>query len=118
MNDFEKDFDRLLKNAFYGKTTENVRKRVIKEFIKKDDYEKIREQQSKMTINGVHKSYENYDSFTIKQNEVLTDKPISLGFTILKLVELLMNETYYDKLQPFFEGKDYYCIIWLVIVLY
>ena len=40
-NDFEKDFYKLLNNAFYGKTMENVRNRIKVEFIKKDDNEKI-----------------------------------------------------------------------------
>ena len=30
------------------------------------------------------------------------DKPIYLGFSVLELSELLMYETYYDKLQPYF----------------
>ena len=30
------------------------------------------------------------------------DKPIYLGFTVLELSKLLLYETYYDKLQPYF----------------
>ena len=33
----EKDFYKLLNNAFYGKTMENVRNRIKLEFIRKDD---------------------------------------------------------------------------------
>ena len=75
-NDFEKDFYNLLNNAFYGKTMENFRNRIKVEFIKKDDTNKIAKQQSKLTFSGIHKSYENYDNYTFKQNEVLMDKPI------------------------------------------
>ena len=81
-NDFEKDFYKLLNNAFYGKTMENVRNRIKVKFFKKDDSDKILKQQSKLTFNGIHKSYENYDSYTFKQNEVLMDKPIYLGFAV------------------------------------
>ena len=102
VNDFEKDFYKLLKNAFYGKTMENVRNRLKIKFIKKDGHREIIKQQSKLTFNGIQKSYENCDSYTFKQNEVLMDKPIYLGFSVLELSKLLMYETYYDKLQPYF----------------
>ena len=76
VNDFEKDFYKLLKSAFYGKTMENVRNRKKVEFIKKYDTDKVIKQQSKLKFNGNHQSYEIYDSYTFKQNEVLKDKPI------------------------------------------
>ena len=90
VNDFEKDFYKLLNNAFYGKTMENVRNRIKVEFIKKEDTDKIIKQQSKLTFNGIHKSYENSDSYTFKQHEVLMDKPIYPGFSVLELSKLLM----------------------------
>ena len=106
VNDFEKDFYKLLNNAFYGKTMENVRNRLKIEFVKKDDYREIIKQQSKLTFNGIHKSYENCDSYKFRQNEVLMDKPIYSGFTVLELSKLLTYETYYDKLQPHFSQEN------------
>ena len=105
-NDFEKDFYKFLNNAFYGKTMENVRNRLKIKFVKKDDYKEIIKQQSKLTFNGIHKSYENSDSYTHKQNEVLMDKPIYLGFSLLELSKLLMYQIYYDKLQPYFGQEN------------
>ena len=63
-------------------------------------------QQSKLTFNGIHTSYENCNSSTLKQNEVLMDKPIYLGFSVLQLSKVLMYEIYYDKLQPNFGQEN------------
>ena len=85
---------------------ENFRNRLKVEFIKKDKTDKIIKQRSKLTFNGIQKSYENYDSYIFKQKEVLLDKPIYLGFSVLELSKFLMYETYYDKLQPNFGQED------------
>ena len=84
---------------------ENVRNCLELEFIKKDDYNKIIKpikQQSKLTFNGIQKSYGNCDSYVFKKNEVAMDKPIYLGFAVLEIRKLHIYETYYDKLQPYF----------------
>ena len=80
---------------------ESARNRMKLELIlKKDHNERVIKQQSKSTFKGIHKSYANYDSSTVKQNEVLMDKPIYLGFAVLDLSKLQMYESYYDKLPP------------------
>ena len=67
---------------------ENVRIRVKIELIRKDDKEKTIKQQSKLTFNGTHKSYTNYNSYAFKQNQVLPKKPIYLGFAVIELSKL------------------------------
>ena len=76
------------------------------ELIKKDNFKKLFKQQSNVTFNGIHKSYENYDSYTFKQNQVVMDKAIYVGFIILELSKLHMYDTYYDKLQPYFGQEN------------
>ena len=105
-NEVDKDFYNLLNNAFYGKTMENVRNRLGLKFITKDGYKEIIQHQSKLTFNGIDKSYENCDSYVFKKNEVLMDKPIYLGFAVLKLSKLNKYETYYDKIQPYFGQEN------------
>ena len=92
----------MLVNAAFGKFLENIRNRLELELIKKDNIKKIIDQQSKLTFNGIQKSYENYDTYTFKQNQVVIDKAIYVGFTILELSKLHMHETYCDTLQPYF----------------
>ena len=91
---------------FYGKTMENVRNRLKTKFVKKDQDREIIKQQSELTFFGIHKSYENCDSYRFKQNEVFMDKPIYLGLSVLELNKLLLYETYYDKLQPYFRQEN------------
>ena len=57
---------------------------------------KLINNKSKLTFKGIHKSYEKYDSYTFKRNEVIMDKAICVGFTILELSKLHMYETYID----------------------
>ena len=105
-NDFEKDFFKLLVNAAFGKFSENVRNRLEIELIKKIMLKKIINQQSKLTFNGIHKSYENCDSYTFKQNQVVMDKAKFVGYAILEFSKLHMYETYYDTLQPYFSQEN------------
>ena len=106
VNDFEKDFYKLLNIAFYGKTMENVRNRCKIEIIKRDDYNKILRWPRKLTFNGICQSFSNCDSYLEKEHEILMDKPIYLGFAILELSKLHMYETYYDILQSYFGQED------------
>ena len=84
---------------------ENARNRLKIKFVWKDEYREITKQQSKLIFNGIQKSYEIGDSYIFKQNEVLMDKPMYLGFPVIKLSKLLMYETYYDKLQ-LYSGQE------------
>ena len=106
VNDFEKDFYKLLNNAFYGKAMELVRNRCKIEIIKRNEFDKVRKQHPKLTFVGIQKSYGNRDSYFFKENEVTMDKPIYPVFAFLELSKLHMYETYYDRLQHYFGQKN------------
>ena len=101
-SDFMKDYHKNLICSFFGKTMEDVRNRIKVEFVKNTDERKILKYQSRLDFNGIHKSYQDYDSYTFKSNVVKMEKPIYLGFCILELSKLSMYETYYNKLQKYF----------------
>ena len=101
-SDFMKDYHKNLICSFFGKTMEDVRNRIRVEFVKNTDERKILKYQSRLDFDGIHKSYQDYDSYTFKSNVVRMEKPIYLGFAILELSKLLMYETCYDKLQKYF----------------
>ena len=92
-NYFEKEFCKLIVNAAFGNFLENVQNRLELELIKKDDIKEIIQRQSKLSFNGIQKSFEIYDSYTFKKNEVDMDKAIYVGSAILELNKLHMYET-------------------------
>ena len=104
--DFEEDFFKLFVIAASGRLLQNVRNRLELDLIKKVAIKKIIKRQSKLTFKGFHKSFENCDSYTFKQNEVVLDRAIDVGFAILELSQLHRYETYYDKLQPYFGQEN------------
>ena len=67
---------------------EHVGNRIKVKFIRIGDVDEFIKQQPKSTFNGIHKSYEICDNYTLKQNEVIMDKPVHLGFAILKFSKL------------------------------
>ena len=102
-NSFEKDFLKLMNNSVFGKTMENLRKRINVELINNEkDYVKCVSRpnlisQKVFSINfvAIHK---------IKP--VLTlNKLIYVGFTILELSKSLMYEFYYNYIQYKFDAK-------------
>ena len=96
---------------------ENVRNRLKIKFVRKDDYREILIQQSKLTFNGIHKSYENCDSYVFRKNEVVRDKPIYLGFAVLELSKLHMGHIMINY-NPILGRKIYTHIIWILRASY
>ena len=97
---------------------ENVTNRLKLAFIMKEDDKESNQQQSQQKFFGIHKSYANYGSSTFKQNDVLMDNPLYLGFAILELSKLLMYEKYYDNLQAHFGKRIYNVVIMISRHLY
>ena len=102
---FEKDLYKLMNNAFFGKTMENVRDRTNLEFIPHTNIDQIIKIQSKLSFKGITNHYSEFSVYKFDKEKVIFDKPIYLGFSVLELSKLLMYEFYYHKLQPFYNNK-------------
>ena len=102
---FEKDLYKLMNNAFFGKTMENVRERTNLEFIPHTNIDQIIKRQSKLSFKGVVNHYSEFSIYKFDKEKVIFDKPIYLGFSVLELSKLLMYEFYYHKLQPYYGDK-------------
>ena len=81
-NDFEKDFFKLMNNAVFGKTMENVRKhRDIKLVTTDKRRNKLVSEPNYYTIKCFS---ENLVAIEMKRTKIKINKPIYLGLSILK----------------------------------
>ena len=103
--EFEKHFYKLMNNSFYGKTIENIRKRLNLDLIDKSDIRRILNRQSKISFDDKIAEYENLNLYSFNKETIKFTKPIYIGFCVLELSKVLMYEWYYDKMQPYF-GED------------
>ena len=97
-NDFEKYLFKLMNNAVFGKTMENVRKhRDIKLVTTDKKRSKLVSEPNYHTMNYIS---EDLSIIEMKRTKVKMHKPIYLGLPILKISKLLMNEFWYDYMKP------------------
>jgi hypothetical protein len=98
-NDFEKDFYKLLNNAFYGKTMENVRDRVNVQFCL-NEKSFIKHTSSPLFANQINviKS-DGLSLVKTHKKTVELNKPIYIGACILESSKLLMFKFHYDTMK-------------------
>ena len=97
-NDFVKDFFKLMNNALFGKTMENVRKhRDIKLVTADEKRTKLVSEPNYQTINCIS---ENLSITEMRRTRVKMNKPIYLGLSILEISEILMYEVWCDYMKP------------------
>ena len=101
--EFEKHFYKLMNNSFYGKTIENIRKRLNLDLIDKSDTHRLLNRQAKLSFDDKIAEYEKFNLSSFKKETIKFTKPFYVGFCVLELSKLLMYEWYYDKMQPYLE---------------
>ena len=96
-NDFEKDFFKLMNNAVFGKTMENVRKHTDIKFVK-TDY-KRNKLVSEPNYHTMKLISENLSTIEMKKVKVKMNQPIYLGLSILEISKIIMYEFWYDYMK-------------------
>ena len=106
-NDFEKDFFKLMNNAVFGKTMENVRKHRDIKLVTTD---KRRNQLASEPNYHTTKYFsENLMAIEMKKTKVKMNKPIYLGMSILDISKTLMYEFWYYFIKPKYRDKAKLC---------
>lgn len=102
-NTFEKDFFKLMNNAVFGKTMENVRNRV--DIILINDEKKFKKVTSKPTFESAQIYDENLVAVQFKKTKTILDKPIYVGMSVLDLSKLHMYSFHYDFIKSKYKNK-------------
>ena len=102
-NDFEKDFFKLMINSVYGKTIENLRKRINVRLVNNAKHFLIYTSRSTYVT---HKLFnKNYAAIhEIKPVSVL-NKPIYVGFTVLDLSKWMIYDFHYNFIKKNFNAE-------------
>ena len=92
-NDFEKNFFKLMSNSVFGKTMENIEKRVdIKLVTSEKEALKL---SAKVNFDRCTIFDENLIAVHMRKTRLYYDKPIYLGMCILDLSKTLMYDFHY-----------------------
>ena len=102
-NDFEKDFFKLMNNAVFGKTIENIRKRQNVELV--DDRKKALKFSSKPNFDRATIFDEHLIAVHMKKTEVYFNKPIFVGQAILDISKTLMFDFHYNFIRDKYGNK-------------
>ena len=108
-NDFEKDFYKLMNNAVFGKTMENIRKHRNTKLVTTDKKRsKLVSEPNYHTINLIS---EDLSIIEMKKTKVKMNTPIYLGLSILEISKILMYEFWYDYMKPKYDNNVRLCYI-------
>ena len=102
-NDFEKDFFKLMINSVYGKTVENLRKRINVRFVSNEKYF------FKYTSRPTYVTHKRFDDDYAAIHEIkpvlMLNKPIYVGFTVLELSKWMMYDFHYNFIKKNFNAE-------------
>ena len=96
-NDFEKDFFKLMNNAVFGKTMENVRKHRDIKLVRID--KKRNKLVSEPNYHTMKLTDDNLAIIEMRKVKVKMNKPIYLGLSILEISKITMYEFRYDYVK-------------------
>ena len=102
-NDFEKDFFKLMINSVFGKTMENLRKRIHVRLVN-NEIDVL-----KYTNKPTYVIYKLFDKDFAAIHEtksvLVLNKPIYIGFTALELSKWMMYDFHYNFIQKNFNAE-------------
>ncbi|KAF8795495.1 hypothetical protein HNY73_003339 [Argiope bruennichi] len=99
-NNFEKDLFKLLNNAVFGKTMENLRNRVTIDLV--TDERKSRKLVASPAFHAFTIINDDLVSVQRKKTSLLLNRPIYVGFSILDISKIIMYDFHYNFIKKLY----------------
>ena len=102
---FEQDLFKLMNNAVFGKTMENVRKRVEYTLCFNDD-KKVHKLKGRFNMKNITEFTDHLVGVQMSKTSVTLDKPIYVGFGILELSKVHMYDFHYNVMYKMYKPEN------------
>jgi hypothetical protein len=102
-NDFERDFFKLMNNSVFGKTMENIRNRVNIKLLAREKL--VNKYAMKPNFKKFTIFSENLIAIHLTKTDLLMDKPIYLGASILDISKTMMYDFHYNFIKEMYGNK-------------
>jgi hypothetical protein len=109
-SDFEKDLYKLMNNSVFGKTMENLRRRVDVKLVRSSEETKLRKLIAKPSF-ARQKIFDNdLAALHMYKSKLYLNRPVYVGMSILDLSKLLMYDFYYNEMKK--QYGDNVCLLY------
>ena len=99
-SNFEKDLFKLMNNSVYGKTMENLRKRVDVELVRADEDDRLRRLIASPSYARANIFDDNLAAIQMHKSRLVLNRPVyDVGMCVLDLSKHLMYDFYYNQLK-------------------
>ena len=98
-SDFEKDLDRLMNNSVFGKTMENLRKRVDVKLVRSHEEDKLRRLIASPAVARANIFDKDLAAIQVHKSLLVLNRLVYVGMSILDLSKHLMYDFYYNQLK-------------------
>ncbi|XP_060865284.1 uncharacterized protein LOC132941306 isoform X2 [Metopolophium dirhodum] len=102
-NEFERDFFKLMNNAVFGKTMENVRKRMDMELVSCN--RRLQKLINRSTFKYSTTYTENLNAVTLEKKIIDFCKPIYIGLAVLDISKSLIYDYHYNVMKSHYGDK-------------
>ena len=97
--DFEKDLYKLMNNSVFGKTMENLWKRVDMKLVRSHEEDKLRRLIAILAFARANIFADDLAAIQVHKSNLVLNCPVYVGMSILDLSKHLLYDFYYNQLK-------------------